>query len=88
MMGPPVTMFTTPGGTPASSSTRTKLSAESGVSSEGLKTTVFPHTRAGMIFHEGIAIGKFHGVTIEQTPIGWRIDIAHLSGNSDGTVCP
>ena len=86
MIGPPVTILTTPGGTPASSSTRTKLTADNGVSSDGLNTTVFPHTSAGMIFHEGIAIGKFHGVMMALTPIGWRIDIAHLSGSSDGTV--
>src|SRR5262249_22816291 len=59
---PPVTRLTTPGGTPASSRILTKFSAESGVSVAGLKTTVLPQTRAGMIFHDGIAIGKFHGV--------------------------
>src|SRR3954471_24572256 len=58
----PVTMLTTPFGTPASIRMLTKFSAESGVCDEGLKTTVLPHTRAGTIFHEGIAIGKFHGV--------------------------
>ena len=42
--------------------------AESGVSEAGLKTTVLPRTRAGMIFHDGIAIGKFHGVIIAQMP--------------------
>src|SRR5688572_516273 len=88
MAGPPVTMLTTPGGTPAFSSTRTKLAAESGVNSDGLNTTVLPHTSAGTIFHDGIAMGKFQGVMIEQTPSGWRIDIANLSGSSDGTVCP
>jgi hypothetical protein len=86
--GPPVTMLTTPAGTPASSSTRTKFTADSGVNSDGLKTTVLPHTSAGMIFHDGIAIGKFHGVMIEQTPNGWRTDMANLSRSSEGTVCP
>ena len=41
-----------------------------------------------MIFHDGMAIGKFHGVMIAETPTGWRIDIANLSRSSDGTVCP
>src|SRR5260221_11768318 len=58
----PVTMLTTPLGTPASIRTLTKLSAERGVCDEGLKTTVLPQTSAGTIFHEGIAMGKFHGV--------------------------
>ena len=81
-------MLTTPAGTPASSRTLTKFTAESGVSSDGFKTTVLPQTSAGMIFHDGIAIGKFHGVIIEHTPIGWRIDIANLSRSSDGAVWP
>ena len=66
----PVTRFTTPRGMPASSSTFTKLTAESGVCEAGLNTTVLPQTSAGMIFHEGMAIGKFHGVTIAHTPSG------------------
>src|SRR4051812_23758451 len=74
----PVTMLTTPLGIPASIRVWTKFSAESGVWDAGLKTTVLPQTSAGMIFHEGIAIGKFHGVMIEQTPSGWRMDIANL----------
>ena len=73
---------------PASSRILTKFSAESGVSVAGLKTTVLPQTSAGMIFHDGIAIGKFHGVMIAETPTGWRIDIANLSRSSDGTVWP
>ena len=45
-------------------------------------------TRAGIIFQHGIAIGKFQGVMIPATPIGWRMLIAHLSGSSLGTVSP
>ena len=41
-----------------------------------------------MIFHDGIAIGKFHGVMIAETPTGWRTDIANLSRSSEGTVWP
>ena len=85
---PPVTRLTTPGGIPTSSSTFTKLTADNGVKVAGLRTTVLPHTSAGAIFHDGIAIGKFHGVIIEQTPSGWRTDIANLSRSSEGTVCP
>ena len=73
---------------PASSRILTKFSADSGVSVAGLKTTVLPHTSAGMIFQDGIAIGKFHGVITPQTPSGWRTDIANLSRSSEGTVCP
>src|SRR5262249_45400281 len=85
---PPVTRLTTPGGTPASSRIRTKFNADNGVSVAGLNTTVLPQTSAGTIFHDGIAIGKFHGVTIALTPSGCRIDIANLSRSSDGVVWP
>src|SRR3954468_19113111 len=66
----PLTMFTTPLGTPASASTRTRLNVESGVSCAGLITQVLPQTSAGRSFHDGIAMGKFHGAIIPQTPSG------------------
>src|SRR3982751_501885 len=84
----PVTMLTTPFGIPASSRTLTKFSADNGVCDAGLKTTVLPQTSAGMIFQDGIAIGKFQGVIIELSPSGCRTDIANLLRSSDGTVCP
>src|SRR5262245_53275609 len=82
----PNTRFTTPGGSPASSRTRMKFHEDSGVSSAGFKTTVLPQTSAGISFHDGIAIGKFHGVIAPQMPRGLRVDIANLSGSSAGVV--
>ena len=58
------------------------------MSSAGFSTTVFPATSAGIIFQDGIAIGKFHGVIIPQTPIDCRTLIANLFGNSEGVVWP
>src|SRR5262249_10872388 len=84
----PVTMFTTPFGTPASVKARTRLKVESGVSWAGLITQVLPQTNAGSSSQDGIARGKFHGVIIPQTPIGVRTAIANLLGNSDGVVGP
>ena len=84
----PVTRLTTPAGRPASASVCTKLTAESGASSAGLSTTVLPQIRAGKIFHEGTAIGKFHAVISPHRPTGWRIDIANLLRSSDGVVWP
>ena len=54
----------------------------------GLKTIVFPATSAGRVFHDGIAIGKFHGVITPMTPIGIRTLIWNLSLSSDGVVWP
>src|SRR6185437_14058416 len=82
----PVTTLTTPLGSPASVSALSRLSVESGVSSAGLITHVLPQTKAGKSFHEGMAMGKFHGAIIPQTPMGMRTAIANLLGNSEGTV--
>ena len=84
----PVTRLTTPGGKPASAISSTSSVAQCGVSVDGLKTTTFPVTSAGIIFQHGMAIGKFQGVMIPAIPIGWRMLIAHLSGSSDGVVSP
>src|SRR5947207_9212964 len=84
----PVTMLITPLGTPASARVRTRLNVESGVSCAGLITQVLPQTMAGRIFHDGIAMGKFHGVIMPQTPIGERTAMANLLGSSEGVVGP
>ncbi len=68
----PSTRFSTPSGRPASRKHCTTSVAQSGVSDAGLNTTVFPETSAGAIFHAGMAIGKFHGVTHATTPSGSR----------------
>src|SRR5262245_34617208 len=69
----PTTMLNTPGGRPASSYISVSNEAVAGVSSAGLKITVFPATRAGADFHTGIAQGKFHGAIKPTTPSGRRI---------------
>ena len=84
----PLTMLTTPAGMPPSVSACTKLKVDSGVSCAGLITAVLPATSAGKSFHDGIAMGKFHGVIMAQTPSGWRTAMANLLGSSDGTVGP
>jgi hypothetical protein len=85
---PPVTMFTTPLGRPASSRAWIRFTTERGVSEAGLMTTVLPRMRAGIIFQEGIAIGKFQGVMSPAMPTGMRTDIWNLFASSDGVVWP
>ena len=69
----PVTMFTTPGGSSAWRRTSQKSSAESGVVSAGLSTTVFPAASAGAIFQASISSGKFHGMIWPATPSGFGL---------------
>ena len=59
---PPVTMFTTPGGKPASSMTCASSSAVSGVVSAGFSTQTLPVASAGASFHAAMSNGKFHGM--------------------------
>src|SRR6185503_10427065 len=80
--------FNTPGGMPASSKSSTMRVAVPGVSVAGLKTTVFPATKAGAIFQTGIATGKFQGVTQATTPNGCLIVYAKFKGSSEGIVSP
>ena len=77
-----------PSGRPASSRAFTRLTTDRGVSVAGLITTVLPRMRAGIIFQEGIAMGKFQGVMRPAMPTGWRTDIWNLSGISEGVVWP
>ena len=70
--GRPVTMLRTPAGMPARSASTPSAMAEKGVRSEGFTTTVQPAARAGATLRVIIALGKFHGVTMPQTPTGSR----------------
>jgi len=66
----PVTMLTAPAGSPASSISSPSRSAESGVCSAGLSTTVTPAASAGPSFQAAISSGKFHGMICPTTPTG------------------
>ena len=81
----PVTILMTPLGTPASVRACTRLKVESGVSCAGLMTQVLPQTIAGSSFHEEMAMGKFHGVIMPQTPMrlanGHGKFVGQLGGN-------
>src|SRR3546814_15978373 len=65
-----VTTFTTPAGTPASSSSLTKNRVVSGVSDAGLITTVHQAASSGAILRVDMASGKFHGVMRHAGPTG------------------
>ncbi len=66
----PVTMFRTPGGSPASVANSANISTDNGVSSDGFNTTVHPAANAGATFHAAIDKGKFHGIIAATTPTG------------------
>ena len=73
------TTFTTPGGTPTSSSSAPIASAVRGVSEAGLRIMVHPAAIAGPILRVAIAAGKFHGVMSRDTPTGWWTAMIRLS---------
>lgn len=78
-VGPrPVRMLITPGGKPASVMSEARRRAVRGVNSEGLKTIVFPHARAGPSFqHINITV-------IYQRVV--NVDLIHISQNSVETA--
>lgn len=61
---------TSPGGSPASVSSRPRASEVSGVQSAGLRRTAFPAARAGASFWASEAIGEFQGAMAPTTPRG------------------
>ena len=67
-----VTMFRTPGGSPASVRICASASIDSGVSAAGLTIIVQPAATAGPILRVPIAVGKFQGVMNRQGPTAWR----------------
>ena len=72
-VGPlPCTMFSTPGGSPASSDRRPSIHAVKGVISDGFATTALPAASAGAIFQVNRYSGRFHGEMHATTPSGWR----------------
>ncbi len=83
-----VTMFTTPGGAPASSIVRRIRPAVSGVALAGLTMLVQPAAIAGPSFRVIIAAGKFHGVIAAVSPTGWRSTSTRFCGFAAGTTCP
>ena len=66
------TMFTTPGGRPASSTASASRYGSSDVSGAGLSTIVEPDARHGPSFIAMMYSGTFHGVMPAHTPTGAR----------------
>ena len=69
----PGTMLTTPGGNPTSAISSATRKEERGVSSAGLRTTVFPAASAGANRHDASLSGAFHGVITAVTPAGSHV---------------
>ncbi|MCY1223310.1 hypothetical protein D9M72_354310 [compost metagenome] len=68
----PGTTLITPRGKPTSAASAATRSADSGVSSDGLSTTVLPAASAGPSFQPVNISGKFHGTICPTTPTGAR----------------
>ncbi|MNL37516.1 hypothetical protein D3C87_1596660 [compost metagenome] len=86
--GAPVTTLMTPFGIPASWDRNASASAESGVTSDGFRTTVQPAASAGASFRVTMADGKFHGVIAATTPTGSLRTNSRVSGEWLGIVSP
>ena len=69
----PTTTFSQPAGSPASSSSPARKSAESGVAVAGFSTTGQPAASAGATLWATRLSGKLNGLIAATTPIGRRI---------------
>ena len=76
-----------PGGRPASASSSANISAVSGVTEAGFRTTALPSASAGAIFHMACSSGKFHGVIAPTTPTGSR-SVSRNASLRPGNVSP
>jgi hypothetical protein len=68
----PCTMLSTPAGNPISAASSPSIPAVSGVTSEGLATTVLPAASAGATFQVSRYSGRFQGEMVATTPSGGR----------------
>ena len=68
----PLTTFSTPGGTPASTASSASRRPQDGSFSDGFSTKVLPQASAIGYIHIGTIAGKLNGVIPAQTPRGWR----------------
>ena len=84
----PTMTLNTPGGNPACSPSTISASADSGVASAGLATTVHPAANAGATLRVIIAIGKFHGVIAAHTPRPCLIASSRRSAAIVGITSP
>ena len=84
----PVMTLNTPAGTPARSASTASASADSGVWLAGLSTIGQPAASAGPTLRVIMALGKFHGVTAAQTPIGSLVTTMRRSAPGAGMVSP
>src|SRR5579859_2972767 len=85
---PPWTTFTTPAGTPASSSSSTMRTAVRGTFSLGFSTNVLPQAIAMGNIQSGTIAGKLNGVMPAQTPIGTRSVCPSVPVPTRSTVSP
>ena len=84
----PVTVPSTPAGSPASCSARARCSATIGVSVAGLRTTALPANSAGPSFRAGVSSGSFHGVIASTTPTGSARTVTSTPGRPSARICP
>ena len=84
----PVTMLSTPAGSPPSVISSASRSVASGVVLAGFTTTVLPTAMAGAILLTISVSGKFHGIIAPTTPMGLRTTSPIAFWDGKGTCLP
>ena len=83
-----MTRLNAPAGRPARLMISDNAQAQPGVDLRGLEHDGVSVGRAGAIFQDGIAIGKFQGVMSATTPIGSRVTSTVTPGRTEGINSP
>ncbi len=85
---PPLTRFTTPGGSSSESSTSKASCCVSGTCSDGFSTKVLPHPIANGRNQKGTIAGKLNGTIAAHTPTGWRTNSASTLRDTSSMIRP
>ena len=85
---PPLTRFTTPGGSPSASSSSNAICCVSGTCSDGLRMNVLPQAIANGRNQNGTIAGKLNGTIAAHTPTGWRMVSASMLRETSSRIRP
>ncbi len=84
----PITRLNNPSGRFCLAIISVKATALAGVRLAGFQITALPKAKAGAIFHDAVAVGKFQGLIMATIPIGSRRVSISTPGRTESAVSP
>ena len=84
----PMTKLNSPAGISCFAIISVNRTALAGVRFAGFQMTALPKAKAGAIFQEAVAVGKFQGLMTVTTPMGSRRTSISTPGRTESAVSP